>query len=185
MLFLSRAEANAIPLALKPTAPEAMLRNFEQDAIVLAEHRRRNFMLTTHGNGEVHCEERWLRQVWLNLLTNALVATPEGGTVSMMSDHADGQWRVTIDDEGPGLAESELDRIFDRFTQFGSPERRALGSGLGLAISRSIVLLHQGTIRAENRQGRSGLRVIVTLPADQTSSSQASSSQGARAKSEA
>ncbi len=166
MLFLSRAEANAIPLALKSAAPDVMLRNFEQDAVVLAEHRRRNFSLTTHGPGEVHCDERWLRQVWLNLLTNALVATPEGGLVAMTSHYGDGQWRVTIEDEGPGLAESELGRIFDRFTQFGSPERRALGSGLGLAISRSIVMLHQGTIRAENRRDRSGLRVIVTLPAN-------------------
>ena len=169
MLFLSRAEANAIPLALKRSAPEVMLRNFEQDAVVLAEHRQRNFSLAINGKGKVNCEERWLRQVWLNLLTNALVATPEGGTVSMTSDYVDDQWRVAITDEGPGLAEAELDRIFDRFTQFGSPERRALGSGLGLAISRSIVLLHRGTIRAENRHGRSGLRVIVTLPADQDS----------------
>ena len=50
----------------------------------------------------------------LNLLTNALVATPERGTVSMTSDYAEGQWRITTDDEGPGLAESELDRIFDQ-----------------------------------------------------------------------
>lgn len=168
MLFLSRAEAHAIPLVLTVNSPEEMLRNIEQDVAVLAEHRARAFRLDLNGSGEVACEERWLRQVWLNVLTNALAATPEGGLVTMTSGYEADQWRVTIDDEGAGLPEDELERIFDRFSQFGSPERRAMGSGLGLAIARSIVDLHQGTIHAANRTDRAGLRITVTLPIRQT-----------------
>jgi len=163
MLFLSRAEANAIPLALAFTSTDLILHNIEQDLIVLAEHHGCEFKLVTNGSGEVACEERWLRQVWLNLFSNALAASPKGGMIKMTSDYSENCWQVTLEDDGPGLPESELGRIFDRFTQFGSPQRRAMGSGLGLAIARSIVGLHQGSIRAENRGNRSGLRVIVTL----------------------
>ena len=82
----------------------------------------------------------------------------------MHSSFADSIWEVTVEDEGPGLAPEELARIFDRFAQFGTPERRARGNGLGLAISRSIVLLHGGTITAENRNDRAGLSVRISLP---------------------
>ena len=82
----------------------------------------------------------------------------------MRSCITDGHWEVAIEDEGPGLPPAELARIFDRFAQFGSPERRARGSGLGLAISRSIVLLHGGTISAKNRTDQAGLCVLMRLP---------------------
>ena len=165
MLFLSRAEANAIPLALEPAEPERMLRNFEQDAVVLAEHNQSVFRLCSEGSGRVAFEERWLRQVWLNLLTNALNVSPAGAVIAMHARFADTRWQVTIEDEGPGLDDDKLSRIFDRFTQFGPAAQSGQGSGLGLAISRSIVVLHGGIITAQNRTDRSGLRVTVSLPA--------------------
>lgn len=164
MLFLSRAEAGAVPLNLRPSTPDRMLHGFEQDALALAEHHHRRFCLTIEDSALISFEERWLRQVWLNLLSNALAATPEDGLITMTARIHDGQWQVTMDDEGPGLAEDKLERVFERFVQFGPPERRARGSGLGLAISRSIVALHAGSITAENRPDRSGLRLTVSLP---------------------
>ena len=168
MLFLSRADAQAIKLNLVYCDPTELLHSFELDGVALAEHEGdRRFALITEGCGEVAIEARWLRQVWLNLLTNALRVSPPQGLVTMRSQFASGEWRVIIEDEGPGLPPDEVARIFDRFTQFGSPEHRARGSGLGLAISRSIVALHGGAIRALNRDDRSGLSVRVTLPARQ------------------
>jgi two-component system heavy metal sensor histidine kinase CusS len=164
MLFLSRAEAHAIKLSLTANAPEKFLRSFEQDALVLAEFNQQAFRLSVQGEGSVLFEERWLRQVWLNLLTNAFNATPPEGLVTMQSSFTTGAWHVTFEDEGKGLPEAELAQVFERFTQFGSAEHRAKGSGLGLAISRSIVSLHGGTIKAVNRTDRSGLRVTISLP---------------------
>ncbi|MDE1918184.1 MAG: HAMP domain-containing protein [Sphingomonadales bacterium] len=164
MLFLSRAEANAISLKLVCGSPEAMVTAFGQDALALAEHHRRRFHLQVEGAGTIAFEERWLRQVWLNLLTNALAATPAGGLVTMHSRYEETRWIVEVADEGAGLAEPHLERMFERFTQFEPSDGPARGSGLGLAISRSIVLLHEGTIKAANRTDRSGLRVTVSLP---------------------
>ena len=164
MLFLSRAEAKAIPMELSVGRPDDMLQSFAQDAIVLAESSGHRFHLEQHGSGNVAIAERWLRQVWLNLVNNALNAMPHGGGIVMTSAFADGQWNITFADEGEGLTADQLARIFDRFVQFGSAEQRAMGSGLGLAIARSIVELHRGTIVARNRRDRSGLEVIVSLP---------------------
>ena len=164
MLFLSRAEANAIPLSLTIAAPEDMLHSFALDAKVLAEHGEQMFDLNIHGSGLVAFDERWLRQVWLNLLSNALAVTPKGGKITLDAAYAGGRWEVTLEDEGPGLAEDKLARAFERFVQFGTADQRARGSGLGLAISRSIVKLHAGTITASNRTDRSGLKVVVSLP---------------------
>ena len=122
MLFLSRAEAGAIPLDLKRADPENMLRGFSLDAQALAEHQSRHFRLVAEPGGLITFEERWLRQVWLNLLTNALAATPEGGTVTMTSAWTQACWQVVIEDEGKGLDVRELPRIFDRFVQFTALE---------------------------------------------------------------
>jgi len=164
MLFLSRAEAHTVKLALKPQNTLPILESFEQDAHVLAEHRCQRFEFVRHGDGIVAYEARWLRQIWLNLLTNALNASPPDGLVTMSSSFDDKVWRVVVEDEGPGVLPTQVNEIFERFTQFGSPEHRAGGSGLGLAICRSIAMLHGGEIGAANRKDRSGLRVTVTLP---------------------
>lgn len=166
MLFLSRADANAVTLKLAPASPDKFMLGFEQDALVLAEHNQKKFLLDSVGQGIVLFEERWLRQVWLNLLTNAINVTPQNGSVSMTSTFDNQTWQVVFEDEGPGLPDIELAQVFDRFTQFGSAEHRAKGSGLGLAISRSIVALHGGSIHATNRSDRSGLRVTVILPVE-------------------
>lgn len=77
-------------------------------------------------------------------------------------------WRWTIEDEGPGLPEAELLRVFDRFVRYESRESETSqpGHGLGLAICRSIIELHQGKVFAENRKDRTGLRVVADLPVD-------------------
>jgi signal transduction histidine kinase len=106
-----------------------------------------------------------MRQLLLNLVGNALNVSVAGGVVALESVHTERGWWFIVTDEGPGLAEEKLRKMFERFVRFeteGSGVSR--GQGLGLAICRSIVELHGGTIRAENRtDGRSGLRVTVEL----------------------
>ena len=82
-----------------------------------------------------------------------------------MSTFAVDAWKVSIEDQGPGVPEDQRERIFERFVRLdhdGSRDEK--GSGLGLAISRSIISLHRGVIRADpGSQGR-GLRVSFELP---------------------
>jgi signal transduction histidine kinase len=100
-----------------------------------------------------------IRQVLLNLLTNALRHTPEEGTVSVEVEARPKWILVRVRDSGSGIAPEELPRIFERF-QKGSDSR---GSGLGLAIARKLVLAHGGDIGIESAPGK-GTEVTVSLP---------------------
>jgi two-component system heavy metal sensor histidine kinase CusS len=179
-LFLSRAESFEIKLNLMPHDPNAILASFSQDARVLAEHRGLQFVCSHEGHGNVLAEPRWLRRVLLNLLTNALNASPHGSRVTLTSSIRDGHWRVQLVDQGPGVPSEYRERIFERF--FRLPPASAAadeGSGLGLAICRSIISLHGGTIWAEASPDSPGLQIIFDIPA-QTPPEPADSSQAER-----
>jgi two-component system heavy metal sensor histidine kinase CusS len=165
LLFLSRAEAQALRLDFRREDPRAFLHSFEQDARALAEHRGMVFSAVIEGDGLVDYDPKWLRQVLLNLLQNALNVSPPGGRVTLTSAFAVDAWRVSLEDQGPGVPAAQRERIFERFVRLEPSEaRETKGSGLGLAISRSIIGLHQGTIRAEPGTGGVGLRVTFELP---------------------
>lgn len=165
LLFLSRAEARDIDLHLAEQDPEALLASFSQDAKVLSEHRGLHYVHTHQGAGRVLAEPRWLRRVLLNLLANALNASPPRGTVTLRSVVEDGVWRVSLEDQGTGVPSELRERIFERFFRVASaPEVEESGSGLGLAICRSIILLHGGQIRADAVPQSTGLRVTFTIP---------------------
>jgi signal transduction histidine kinase len=165
LLFLSRAEARAITLQLRPQDPSRFLHAFAQDARVLAEHHGRSFVLVREGEGLVAFEAQRIRQVLLNLLANALDASPHEGVITLRSTFAAGVWRVSVEDQGPGVPPSERERIFERFVRLGDRGSEERGSGLGLAICRSIIELHHGRIWAEAAPGDQGLKVLFEIPA--------------------
>lgn len=166
MLFLSRAEARAVPIDLTPRDPARFLEGFAQDAAALAEHAGRRFTWSHSGGGLAPFEEKWLRQVLLNVLTNALNVSPAGGGVELRSDLNAKVWRVSVADDGPGLPADQRRRVFERFVRFGPPVAGDRGSGLGLTICKSIIDLHGGVIRAEPASGRRGLEIIFEIPAE-------------------
>ena len=165
MLFLSRAEARAITLQLRPQDPSRFLHAFGQDARVLAEHDGRGFVLTTAGEGLVAFEAQRIRQVLLNLLANALCASPRGGVITLRSTFGANVWRVSLEDQGSGVPANERERIFERFVRLGTLPSDERGSGLGLAICRSIIELHRGRIWAEPATAGPGLKILFEIPA--------------------
>jgi two-component system sensor histidine kinase ChvG len=111
-------------------------------------------------------EEGRLIRVLDNLIDNAVSFSPDGGLVQIIATVADDQVLVAVEDEGPGVPESEREHIFRRFHSV-RPEGEAFGkhSGLGLAIARSIVEGHQGHIAIGDREdARDGARFVVRLP---------------------
>lgn len=111
-----------------------------------------------------------LVQVFQNLLSNAFSFSPTGGTIVIGLRRDGDAVVVTIDDDGPGIPESGLERVFERFySERPEGERFGTHSGLGLSISRQIVDAHGGSISAENRVAAdgavAGARFVVRLPA--------------------
>jgi two-component system sensor histidine kinase ChvG len=110
-----------------------------------------------------------LGQVFRNLVDNAISFSPDNGTVHVSARSGDRVLCVIIEDEGPGIAPENIDKVFDRFFTERPPEHGfGRNSGLGLAIAKQIVERHGGRIRAENRTaedgGVAGARFLVELP---------------------
>jgi two-component system sensor histidine kinase ChvG len=104
-----------------------------------------------------------LAQVFENLLANAVSFTPPGSTVAVTVTETHGRAVVSVDDDGPGIPDAHLERIFSRFFTYRPAEDRREHVGLGLAIAKQIVESYGGTIAAANRQP-AGATFTVTLP---------------------
>lgn len=105
-----------------------------------------------------------LRQVFWNLLANAVKFTPRKGDIAVTADALGTTARVTIRDSGQGISPDDVPRIFEPFWQGDGPPMRAQGLGLGLALVREIVELHGGTIDVESRGRGHGTAFTVELP---------------------
>ncbi len=100
-----------------------------------------------------------LKRAATNILLNAIQASPPGGTVSLTSRQSDGRILIHVDDEGPGIPEKDIARIFDMFVS-GNPD----GTGLGLYLARVAVEKLSGSLTAANRP-EGGARFTLSLPA--------------------
>jgi signal transduction histidine kinase len=113
-------------------------------------------------------DERRLRQVVYNVLSNAVKFTPGGGSVVVASARADREVQVSVTDTGPGIAPEDHERIFEEFQQTDVGVEQREGTGLGLALSKRLVELHGGRIWVESEPGH-GSRFVFTLPIEEGS----------------
>jgi GAF domain-containing protein/anti-sigma regulatory factor (Ser/Thr protein kinase) len=113
--------------------------------------------------GMIRADERKVKQVLLNLLSNALKFTPEGGAVSVRADAHNGVAEISVSDTGVGIAPEDQAAVFEEFRQVGTAAKKVEGTGLGLAISRKFVELHGGSIRLASEPGK-GSTFTFTLP---------------------
>jgi signal transduction histidine kinase len=111
----------------------------------------------------VRADERKVKQVLLNLLSNALKFTPEGGRIEVRADGRDGTVEISVTDTGVGIAPEDQEAAFDGFRQVGTASKKVEGTGLGLAISRKFIELHGGRIWVESQVG-AGSTFAFTLP---------------------
>jgi signal transduction histidine kinase len=105
-----------------------------------------------------------LAQVVGNLLSNAIKYSPEGGTVEVVADREDGNVKVSVRDEGVGIADDLQDQVFAKFFRGDAPASGIPGTGLGLTIARSVVEAHGGRMSFESGEGR-GSVFWLELPA--------------------
>jgi signal transduction histidine kinase/putative methionine-R-sulfoxide reductase with GAF domain len=113
--------------------------------------------------GAVVADERKVKQVLLNLLSNALKFTPEGGRIDVSARARDGVAEIAVHDTGIGIAAADQQTVFEEFRQVGAATKKAEGTGLGLAISRKFIELHGGRIWVESEPG-AGSTFTFTLP---------------------
>jgi len=103
-------------------------------------------------------------QVLFNLLDNAAKYSPVGTLIEVRARRDGAPVRLDVLDEGEGIPQADLERIFDKFYRVHAGDRRRVGTGLGLAICRGFVEAMGGTIRAGNRPDRTGAQFTIILP---------------------
>ena len=115
----------------------------------------------------LYADERALKQILINLVSNASKFTPEGGRIGVIAGKAPGgAFQVLVEDNGPGIPHEKLDRIFTPFNQVDNRyDRQAGGTGLGLALVRGLAELHGGRAWIESDYGH-GCKVFVVLPSE-------------------
>jgi signal transduction histidine kinase len=167
LLTLARADEGRLPLAVEDCDLRELVSEGEETGNILAEAKGLKVQAAMpEVPVRLRVDRDRIRQLVLNLVTNAVKYTPEGGEVSLgLSDQGE-TVTLTVADTGIGIAAGDLGHIFDRFWR-ADPARSRVGespgSGLGLAITKWIAEAHGGTISVQSRPGR-GTLFTVTLP---------------------
>jgi heavy metal sensor kinase len=167
LLTLARADEGIAPLHREPVDLRAIVEEARETGELLAEEAGVHMEVAVPPEPVVVAVDgSRIRQLLLNLLTNAVKYTPAGGSVRMQLAAADGRVTLTVADTGIGIAPGDLPHIFDRFWRADSARTRTgerPGAGLGLAICKWIAEAHGGQIEVASRPGR-GTTFTVTLP---------------------
>jgi signal transduction histidine kinase len=117
--------------------------------------------------GEFVADERKFKQILLNLLSNSVKFTPEGGKVEVRARRIEDMAEIAVSDTGIGIAEADQAAVFEEFRQVGPDyTKKSEGTGLGLSLTKRFVELHGGTLRLESELGK-GSVFTFTLPEKQ------------------
>ncbi len=164
LLFLARSDSAALPLEVEAVPVESFLAEISGRAEALTRERDARLETKLSGEGEVRIDQRRMDQVVLILVDNAAKYGPRGGRVRLTSTTKAGELCISVADNGPGIAEEELPRVFERFYRVDKARSRKLGgAGLGLPIAKAIIEAHEGRIETESRVGE-GTKMSIYLP---------------------
>lgn len=156
LLRLERLCADGYAFSFAQADAEAMILEQWQSLQAIWPEKK----LTIEGTARIRCDQRWLGEAFLNLLKNACEHTPEDGQIVVHLERTEAVFFCTMEDNGGGVAQSELPKLFQRF--YRAEHQRGNGAGIGLAIVKEIIQRHHGTITAEN--GDRGLKMTISMP---------------------
>ena len=166
LLTLARADEGRFEVHREPVPLEPLVREVLETAVILGEHAGLEVRMPVLEEATVMGDRVRLRQLLLNLITNAIKYTPRGGTVELaLSRRVEGV-TISVRDSGIGISAADLPYVFERFWRADRVRSRASergGFGLGLAICRWIAQAHGGTLSVTSRLGR-GSTFTVLLP---------------------
>ncbi|MBM3150994.1 MAG: HAMP domain-containing protein [Chloroflexi bacterium] len=164
LLLLAQAESGKLPLAFRTVELDTLLLEVFKEMSVFARERV-NIKITDLDQVQVWGDPDRLKQVLLNLVSNAIQYTPDGGEVFMSLGKSGNQARLVVRDTGPGIPAEDLPHIFERFYRAEKSRSRGKvgGFGLGLSIVYWIVTNHGGRIDVSSRDG-SGTTFCIYLP---------------------
>lgn len=180
LLTLARADEGRFDLHREPVALGPLVRDVAETTQILGEATGLRVGVTALDEASVMGDALRLRQLFLNLVTNAVKYTGKGGTVDLALTRRADTAEFSVSDTGVGIAGADLPYVFDRFWRADRARSRASdrgGVGLGLSISQWIAHAHGGSITVSSRLGR-GSTFTVALPLMHTAASSPIASRG-------
>ena len=188
LLDLARSDAGRLSIQPRPTevAPlvEDVVRTMRAQTEAAGQQLRQD---VPPGLPPIEVEPDRIRQILVNLLTNAHEYTPEGASIEVGARPLGAEVEISVSDNGPGIPAEQLQRIFDRFTRGDAGlTQRVGGTGLGLAISKSLAEAHGGSIGAESTVGQGSIfRLRLPIATETASDSDSSKQAQGQARTEA
>jgi two-component system sensor histidine kinase BaeS len=166
LLDLARSDAGRLTIKPAPTDVSSLVEDAVRTMRSQTEARGQSLgQRVESGLPQVSVDRDRIRQVLVNLITNAHEYSPDRASIEVTATRRNGEVEVAVHDDGPGMPADQLEHIFDRFTRGDAGLTQHVGgTGLGLAISKSLVELHGGTIAAESTLGQ-GSTFHIRLPA--------------------
>jgi len=165
LLTLARADEGRFDIHREPVALGPLVRDVYETAVILGEHAGQTVTMSVLEEAMVDGDARRLRQLFLNLVTNAIKYTGRGGKVELsLSRRVGDEITFTVRDSGIGISAADLPYVFDRFWRADRARSRGSersGFGLGLAISQWIAQAHGGRVIAQSRLGRGSVFTVV------------------------
>ena len=172
ILDLSKVEAGRMTLKLESFSVSDVVGDVLATIEPIATKKRIAIKADVAAAGKLEADAGKFKQMLLNLASNAVKFTPEGGMVSMDARRLPEGVEIAVTDTGIGIAQSDLDRLFKEFQQLDSgPGRRQEGTGLGLALTKRLARLHGGDVRVVSEVGK-GSTFTISLPLRPTPSRQ-------------
>jgi signal transduction histidine kinase len=164
LLTLSTLQAGTMRLEIGDVKLHHFLKDFYDEMLILSREKNIRVVMAKGPQVTIRTDIIRLRQLFFNLLDNAIKNTPEQGRIHLMYEVADGSVVISFSDNGRGIPQEHLARIFDSFYQ-GDVEYSQIqeGAGLGLSLVRWIVEAHNGKIDVQSTVGE-GTTFTITLP---------------------
>jgi CheY-like chemotaxis protein/anti-sigma regulatory factor (Ser/Thr protein kinase) len=184
ILDLSKVEAGQMELRIEAVSIADVVEQVVRTVEPLVTKKSLHIQSDAAGAGTVRADAGKVKQMLLNLVSNAIKFTPEGGSVTISADRRPNAVEISVADSGIGIAEVDQGRIFQEFHQVdGGPGRRYEGTGLGLALTKRFAALHGGDVRLHSSAGK-GSVFTLTLPLEEAPA-EAESQPGAAANANA
>ena len=164
LLALTKADVGNVQNDFRDVWLREVIEELQEDSEMLAEDKKISVQTSTLDDALIWGDPVRLRQLFLNLIDNAIKYTPKKGNVTLSLHRVDGTARVSVKDTGIGIPPTEISKIFDRFYRVDKARSRDMGgSGLGLSISKWIAEVHGGQITVQSVPGF-GSTFTVILP---------------------
>jgi signal transduction histidine kinase/AmiR/NasT family two-component response regulator len=164
VLEISRIEAGTVRISVEPISMRGVIADVQSMVAPVAAKRDITVIVDPAGAGRfVLADQQRVKQILLNLLTNAINYNRDGGTVTVRCSSGDGLFRVSVSDTGPGIADEDRARLFVPFERLGAEGTLVEGTGLGLALSQRFAKLMSGSLEIASSSAE-GTTFVLSLP---------------------